>query len=608
MNSVWILVAAIGVFVLAYRYYGAFLATKVLLLDNKRETPSHRLHDGRDYVPTNRFVLFGHHFAAISGAGPLLGPVLATQFGYLPGTIWIIFGAVLAGAVHDFVILFASVRHDGKSLSHIARENISKLSGGVASVAVLFIITTALAGLAISVVKALAESSWGTFTIAATIPAALFVGLWLHVFRRGKVAEASVIGVALVLLAVIAGHWVQGSAWARYFLFSENQLKIILPTYGFIASVLPVWMLLCPRDYLSSYMKIGTIFLLAAGIAVAMPHLQMPAITEFVHGHGPVLPGKVWPFVCINIMCGAISGFHALIGSGTTPKMVNEERDTLFIGYGAMLMEGFVALMALIAAATLSPGDYFAINTSVQSLAAGTVHLPTWAAQQVHLPELTRMVGEENLVGRTGGAVSLAVGMADIFGKLPGMKHLMAYWYHYVIMFEALFILTAVDTGTRVARFIVQEAFFGKMAPGAVSNKALSWVVTVAASAIACFAWGYLLYQNDISTIWPMFGVANQLLAAVALAIGTTLILRTNKAKYALCTFLPLCFILVTTLAAGWLNMVGYRAKGDSQSMLNLALTAAMMAMVVVITVDAVRVWLRILAKKKVEAEAVGAK
>jgi len=595
LNSMWILAGGLGVFALAYRYYSAFLSARVVLLDPDRETPAHRLHDGRDYVPTNRWVLFGHHFAAISGAGPLLGPVLATQFGYAPGAIWIIFGAVLAGAVHDFIALFASVRHDGKSLSHIARLNISKLSGGVTSVAVLFIITTALAGLAIAVVKALANSPWGTFTIAATIPAALLVGLYLHVLRPGRVAEASVIGVTLVLLGVILGHQVQASSWAPYFVLSEQQLKLILPAYGFIASVLPVWMLLCPRDYLSSYMKIGTVALLAVGIALARPVMHMPALTQFIHGGGPVLPGTMWPFVCINIMCGAISGFHSLIGSGTTPKMIDNERDIRMIGYGAMLVEGFVALMALIAAATLQPGDYFAINTALKNAAA----IPAWAAHQVHLPELTRLVGEQTLVGRTGGAVSLAVGMADIFAKLPGMKTLLAYWYHYVIMFEALFILTAVDTGTRVARFIVQEAFFSRDAPGANRSKAVSWTVTVVASGIACLAWGYLLYNNDITTIWPMFGVANQLLAAVALAIGTTIILRTNRARYALVTFLPLCFILVTTLDAGWQNMAGYLAKGTAQDHLNLVLTGAMMVMVVVITADAARVWLRLLRGEK---------
>jgi len=605
MNSVWILAAGFAAFVLAYRYYAAFLAARVVLVDPKRETPAHTLHDHRDYVPTNRWVLFGHHFAAISGAGPLLGPVLATQFGYAPGALWIIFGACLAGGVHDFIILFASVRHDGKSLSYIARQNISRLSGGAASLAVLFIITTALAGLAIAVVKALAHSPWGAFTIAGTIPAALLVGLYLHVFRPGRVAEASVIGVALVLLSVGLGHRVADSSWAQYFVLSETQLKIILPTYGFIASVLPVWMLLCPRDYLSSYMKIGTVALLAIGIAVAHPTLRMPAFTEFIHGNGPVLPGTVWPFVCINIMCGAISGFHALIGSGTTPKMVNSENDLRFIGYGAMLMEGFVALMALIAAATLHPADYFMINAGLGAMPAVAAAMPAELLRVSHLDTLTRMVGEETLVGRTGGAVSLAVGMADIFSKLPGMKSLMAYWYHYVIMFEALFILTAVDTGTRVARFIVQEAFFARVA-GAARSKALSWVVTVVASAIACFAWGYLLYSNDIGTIWPMFGVANQLLAAVALAIGTTLILRANKPKYALVTFLPLCFILVTTVAAGWVNMglylAHYRANGTD--LLNLVLTGAMMVLVLIITADAVRVWLGLLAARKAKPEA----
>jgi len=585
MNSLTLLIVAACCFVLGYRYYSAFLAARVAMVNANRITPAHELHDGKDYVATNRYVLFGHHFAAISGAGPLIGPVLAAQWGVLPSAIWIVIGAVLAGAIHDFIILVASIRCRGLSLSEIAGAHIGPLGRIITSVAILFIIMCALAGLAIAVVKALSDSAWGTFSIAATIPIALFVGLYLHVFRPGKVAEASAIGVMLVVAAVVLGDPVAQTAWGRHFLLSEHQLKLLLPTYGFIASVLPVWMLLCPRDYLSSYMKIGTIGLLAVGIVVVHPPLRMPLTTDFVRGGGVVVPGTVWPFVCITVMCGAISGFHALISSGTTPKMINSEGDLRFIGYGAMLMEAFVAITALITASALLPYDYFAINAkSLESI-------PGWAGRESNLSALTRMVGEERLIGRTGGAVSLAVGMAQIFSGIPGMASLMAYWYHFAIMFEALFILTAIDTGTRVARFIVHEFFH--LRRGATAGGRASYPIIIFTSAAACFCWGYLLYHNDIMTIWPMFGIANQLLAAIALAIGTTVILRTNAPKYALATALPLAFVSVTTLYAGWFNVMNTYLP--QRAHLNALLTATMMVMTLLIILASARIWARVL-------------
>jgi carbon starvation protein len=585
MNSLTLLIAAACIFVLAYRYYAAFITAKILMVDENRPTPAHRLHDGKDYVPTNRFVLFGHHFAAISGAGPLLGPVLAAQWGVAPSALWLIIGAVVAGGVHDLIILFASVRLNGMSLSHIAGEHISRFARLITSIAILFIIVTALAGLAMGVVNALADSPWGVFSITATIPAAILVGLYLHVFRRGKVVEASIIGVVLVVAAVIFGGKIASSSWASALLLDKNTLKILLPVYGFIASVLPVWLLLCPRDYLSSWMKIGTILLLAVGIIFVHPQMKMPMITNFAHGGGPVVPGMLWPFLFITIMCGAISGFHSLIGSGTTPKMISSERDLRFIGYGAMLMESFVGVMALIAATTMLPYDYFAINAKDMAL------IPSWAAVGgTNLSALTTMVGEQSLQGRTGGAVSLAVGMASIFSALPGMKSLMAYWYHFAIMFEALFILTAVDTGTRVARFIVNELARPASRP---EGARASWTAILVTSACASGAWGLLLWGNDIATIWPMFGVANQLLAAIALAIGTSIILRVKRPVYALVTFVPFMFVLATTSVAGALNITqNYLPK---QIYVNAALTAAMMVLTALITIEAVRSWVRLL-------------
>jgi len=608
MNALPLVIAALCFLAIAYRLYCKFLVTKVVVIDENRPTPAQRLNDGHDYFPTNKYVLFGHHFAAIAGAGPLIGPVLAAQFGFLPGTLWLLIGAVLGGAVHDLVILFASVRHNGESLAKIARRYVSPLAGVITGIAILFIIVTALAGLAIVVVKALAESAWGTFTIAATIPAAFFVGLWMYQIRKGKIAEASAIGVAITFLAVIFGDAVAKSGIGPWFLYSERSLSVMLPIYGFIASVLPVWMLLCPRDYISSYMKIGTIALLAIGLIVVNPTIKMPPLTQFIHGGGPIIPGPVWPFCFITIACGAVSGFHSLIASGTTPKMISSEREIPMIGYGAMIVESFVGLTALIAACSLVPGDYFAINVAPAKFAL-------LGMQPMHLNELAREVGEATLAGRTGGGVTLAVGMASIFASLPGMRHLMAYWYHFVIMFEALFILTTVDTGTRVARYVVdemivrswrrlQERRLGRPLEEAPPSK-LPFAQTILTSLIVCFAWGYLVYKNDISTIWPMFGVANQLLAALALAIGTSFILSTNKPRYALVTFLPFCFMLATTVTAGLWNIFEvYWPKGTFDGYLNALLCAIMIVLVLTTAVDAAIRWAQALFPKRVEAAA----
>ncbi|MFA5096743.1 MAG: carbon starvation protein A [Candidatus Omnitrophota bacterium] len=580
MHALTLLIVSLLVFALAYRFYAKFIIAKILVINDKRATPAHTFRDGRDYHPTNKFVLFGHHFAAISGAGPLVGPVLAAQFGFLPGFLWILIGAVLGGAVHDTIILFASVRTKGLSLTRLARKNIGSTAGVVTGIAVLFIIITALAGLALVVVNALGESAWATFTIAVTIPAALIVALYMYKLRPGKIFEASVIGVLIVTAGVVFGEPISKTAFGQYFLLSKPTLSIVLPVYGFIASVLPVWLLLCPRDYMSSYMKIGTILLLAAGIFIVNPLLKMPAITDFVHGGGPVIPGKVWPFVCITIACGAISGFHALISSGTTPKMINKESDIRLIGFGAMLVESVVSIMALIAATVLLPGDYFAINVPVdvfQKLGLSTVHLS----------EIERMTGEA-LAGRTGGAVSLAAGMSVILSAIPGMKGLMGYWYHFAIMFEALFILTTVDTGTRVARYIFEELF--KLTnPRRPIGKTV-WGVMLSAGLIT-FLWGYLVYNGEISTIWPMFGVANQLLATLALLVGTLFILRhTKKWKYGLITFLPALFMFVTTVTAGIMNVTeNYLPKHTFQGNLNAALSVIMIVLVVIVFFESLR-------------------
>jgi carbon starvation protein len=564
MNSLWLVITALAAFVVAYRFYGAFLAAKVAVLNDRNVTPAHRLRDDVDYSPTRKLVLFGVHFAAIAGPGPLIGPVLASQWGYCPGFCWIVIGACLAGGVHDFVVLLASVRQDGLSLPQIARNMIGPVSGVTTTVATLFIIIATLAGVGMVVVKALGESPWGMFTIIVTIPAALLTGLWMYKVRPGHIAEASLIGVTIVLGGVIFGKLFAESWMGSYLRLDERTLSIILPTYAAIASILPVWILLCPRDYLSSYMKIGVIVLIGVGLFVVHPDLNMPATTPFIGGGGPVVGGTVWPFVCIVIMCGALSGFHALIASGTTPKMVNRETDIRAIGYGGMLLEGFVSITALVAACALEPGDYFKINTDqvkyVRMTETMRKQLPPEQYDKLFVPkEFDKFEKEictegEQLGGRTAGAVTLAVGMAKIFSSLPGMQELIAYWYRFIVMFEALFILTLLETGTRVARFVFQDTVT-QLLPSRLAEHQpawLKWTLNVGMSVLVCFLWGALLYTGNIDRLWRMMGIANQLLAVIALAVGTTyLLLHAPKRAYALCTAIPMIFVVVTVFTAG---------------------------------------------------------
>ncbi len=602
MNALPIIVGALCVLAIAYRYYSAFIAAKVLALDDSRPVPSKTMYDGHNYYPTNKWVLFGHHFAAISGAGPLIGPVLAAQFGFLPGLLWLVIGVCLGGAVHDFMILGASIRRKGKSLAEIARTEISPLSGVVAAIAILFIVVIALAGLGLVVVNALAESPWGTFTVGFTIPLALFMGLYMYRFRKGKIAEASVIGVIGLLLAVYFGGKIADSSFAHAFTFSPHSVTLLMAAYGFIASVLPVWMLLCPRDYLSSYLKIGTIALLIIGVILVHPNLQMPAVTPFVSGGGPVVPGKVYPFVFITIACGAISGFHSLISSGTTPKMIAKETDARVIGYGAMLMEGVVGVVALIAATSLFPGDYFAINTAQRNETERAKYVrmvDAEGAQGFNLQpqELDRLEAQsgEKVRGRTGGAVTLAIGIAKIFDGIPGLRGLMKYWYHFAIMFEALFILTTIDTGTRVARFLLGEfggRFYRKL-------EQPTWLPgSIVTSAVIVFAWAAFIWSGSISTIWPMFGIANQLLAAVALCVATTIIINTGKARYSWVTLVPLSFVATTTLVAGYESIrdifwpLAQNPVTATQGYVDTTLTALIMLAAVIVLIDSLRSWI----------------
>jgi len=586
VNSVMLLVVAACVFLLAYRYYSAFIATKVLMLDDSIITPAYRCNDGSEFVPTNKWVLFGHHFAAIAGAGPLIGPVLAAQYGWGPGFMWILLGSVFAGGVHDFIILFASIRHSGQSLATIARKEVGPITGITTSLSILFIIIVALAGLAIVVVNALFKNPWGVYTLFMTIPIAIMIGLYMFKIVPGAIRSGSIVGFLLVLAAVFTGHYIPGSSWADVFTLTKNQLAVALPVYGFFAAVLPVWLLLAPRDYLSSYMKIGTIGALALGILIVQPAVHMPFTTTFIDGGGPIIPGPVWPYVFITIACGAISGFHALISSGTTPKMIELESQARPIAYGGMLVEGFVATMALISALVLIPGDYFAINTAPAVFAK--LNLP--AVDIKHLSELVGM----DVAGRPGGAVSLAVGMASVFSGIPGMSHLMNYWYQFIIMFEALFILTTIDAGTRVARYIVQDILGTYIH---ASFKETNWLPgSLLCSVAVTVSWGYLLYSGDVASIWPLFGVANQLLAVVALAIGTTIILKiASKKSYAWITFGPLVFLSITVMYAGVLNMFMFYKRGDSLGNINGTVSVILMILVAVTLIDCTRKWLELL-------------
>jgi len=595
MNAMPFVIGTIVVFVIAYRLYFSFVAAKVAVRNDLEETPAHRLYDGQNYYPMNKWVLFGHHFAAIAGAGPLVGPVLAAQFGFMPGFLWMLIGAVMAGAVHDYIILTASVQHDGKSLAAIAKEEINKVSGVTTTFAIILILVVAMAGLGLVVINALAESSWGTFTIASTIPIALIMGVWMFRIRKGKTFEATVFGVIMLITTVIVGRYIPGSRFESMFTFDRKTLTILLAIYGFFASVLPVWLLLSPRDYLSSIMKITVIGMLAIGLIIVAPEIKMPAFTDFVNGGGPIIPGKLYPYLFITIACGAISGFHSLVSSGTTPKMIMKEADIKTIAVGSMLTEGVVSIMALIAATSLLPLDYFQINVPVEKLQAILPKLHAMGFTESNLSQLSSSVGEK-IAGRTGGAVSLGVGMAYIFSSIPGMKHLMSYWYHFAIMFEALFILTTIDAGTRIGRFLLQEALGKVFKPFQKTNWLPGNLLT---SGLMVFAWAYFIYTGTVSTIWPMFGTANQLLATIALTIGTSFIINRGRKKYAWVTILPMVFVGVTTMTAAYLNIKNIyipqvkEASTLVPGLINLVLTISIMICVLVIVYNAVPKWIR---------------
>jgi carbon starvation protein len=562
VNGVFFVAGAVGTYLVAYRFYSAFIAAKVLSLDATRATPAERLDDGRDFVPTNRWVVLGHHFAAIAGPGPLVGPTLAAQFGYLPGTLWLVAGAVLGGCVQDFVILFFSLRRDGRSLGQMARDEVGRRAGLLAMVSVLAIMVILLAVVALVVVNALKHSPWGAFTIAASIPIAMLVGVYMRYLRPGRVLEASAVGFVLLLGAVLAGQWVSHSPeWARVFTLTGPALATAVIVYGFAASAMPVWLLLAPRDYLSAFLKVGVVLALAAGILLVRPTIHMPPLTRFVDGTGPVFAGTIFPFCFITIACGAVSGFHALISSGTTPKLLTRETDARLVGYGSMLMESFVGIMAMVAACALDPGVYFAINSPAGIVgasaekAAATISAWGFPLDPATMHALARSVGEETLLNRTGGAPSLAVGMAHIFSNTIGGPALLGIWYHFAIMFEALFILTVLDAGTRVGRFMVEELF----GPG--FRRALprgTWRGTIATSAIIVAAWGYFLFQGvldplgGINSLWPLFGIANQILASVALVVATTILLKMGRARYVWVTLVPMAWLVTVTLTGAW--------------------------------------------------------
>lgn len=587
INALTLIFVSILIFAIAYRIYGIFMANKVLQLNDNNTTPAIEFADGKDYVATNKNVLFGHHFAAIAAAGPLVGPVLAAQFGYLPGALWILIGCVLGGGVHDMVVLFASVRHKGQSLATIASKEIGKTTGTVAGFAILFILILTLAGLSLACINAMHEASWSLFTVVITMPIAVIMGLIMR-YKKNSVLFASILGGILLIAGIIGGHdLMQNPAINHLFSWDIKTISIAIPLYGFLASVLPVWLLLVPRDYLSTYLKIGTIIMLAVGVIVIHPTVQMPALTAFINGGGPVIGGPVLPFIFIVIACGAISGFHAVIATGTTPKMLNREREILFVGYGAMLVEGFVALMALIAACTLMPGDYFAINTPKESYDAFLAAHP--ALHGVDIDYYSQKIGID-LHGRTGGAVSLAVGMAHIFNKIPYMDQLTAYWYNFAIMFEAVFILTAIDAGTRVGRFFLQE-MLGSVIPK-FNDK--NWIPGIIISSLLfTFAWGYLVYTGNVSSIWPLFGISNQLLAACGLIVCTTMLIRMNRGKYALCSAIPGVFMAIITFWAGYLQVATIYIPKEQYLLATLAVTA--MILMLIVFIGAFRKWYELL-------------
>jgi len=638
ISATWFVVAAICCYLVAYRLYSAFISAKLLALDDTRATPAERLDDGRDFVPTNKWVLFGHHFAAIAGPGPLVGPTLAAQFGYLPGTLWLIAGCAFAGCVQDFIILFCSIRRNGKTLGEMARDEVSKRGGFIAQLAVLAIMVILLGVVALVIVNALKSSPWATFTLAMTIPIALLLGLYLRYFRPGRVLEASLIGVALVLFAVVAGQWVaEAPSWAHVFTLSGVALAFTLMAYGFAASALPVWLLLAPRDYLSAFIKAGAIFSLAAGILIVRPEVHMPALTKFVDGTGPVFAGKIFPFCFITIACGAISGFHSLIASGTTPKMIQREGHARFIGYGAMLLESFVGIMAMVAACAMPPGVYFAINSppgvvgATPQVATATISSWGYPVDAATMAGLAHAVGEQTLMNRTGGAPSLAVGMAQIFSSTIGGERLLSIWYHFAIMFEALFILTVLDAGTRVGRFMVQELGSRVWKPFGRT----SWLPGVLiSSALIVGAWGYFLYQGvidplgGINSLWPLFGISNQLLAAVALVVATTILLKMGRLRWIWVTLAPMAWLVTITMTASWQKIfhpnprIGFISAANAMAAeiaagkvpaekivetqrlifnqrLDAVVTAILAAMILVLLVEAVIQWAALLSKRR---------
>ncbi|PEI97229.1 carbon starvation protein CstA [Bacillus pseudomycoides] len=641
INAVWLLVAAVSVYAVAYRFYSRFIAQKVFELDNNRQTPAETLNDGKDYVPTNKWVLFGHHFAAIAGAGPLVGPILAAQMGYLPGTIWIIVGVVIAGAVQDFVILFASMRRNGKSLGEMIKDEIGPVTGLIAMIGILGIMIILLAVLALVVVKALVGSPWGMFTIAATIPIAILMGVYMRYIRPGRIGEGSVIGIILLLLSLVGGQYVaENPTLASMFTFSGETIAIMLIVYGFIASALPVWMLLAPRDYLSTFLKVGTIVGLAIGILIVAPNLQMPAVSKFIDGTGPVFSGNLFPFLFITIACGAVSGFHALVSSGTTPKMIEREGHAQPIGYGAMLMESFVAAMAMIAACVLTPGTYFAINSPAAligtdvSQAAQVISSWGFAITPNELKDLAVNVGEQTILSRTGGAPTLAIGMAYIFSQVIGGTAMMAFWYHFAILFEALFILTTIDAGTRVGRFMIQDILGHIYKPFAKTD---STPANVIATTLCVLGWGYFLYQGvvdplgGINTLWPLFGIANQMLAGIALLLGTTILFKMGKKAYVWVTLIPTVGLLIVTMTAGYQKLfhenpkIGFLshakvfqsaldegkilapAKNVEQmkqiifnDYIDATLCGIFMLVVIAVLISAIRIWIKVLQNKSI--------